>query len=526
MPEFNTSSASVSAPADAAVGTADNRWRIVVAACVVVTLGLIGLFWSTAEGMVYIWYNFETYTHGFIILPISLWLIWQKRRHLAAFTPQPTASLLVILVMGLIVWALARLTGVQVVEQAAFVGMIIASVASLIGLQVARFLAFPLLFLFFAVPMGEDLIPPMMEFTATFTVGALKLTGIPVYRDGLWFSLPSGDWSVVEACSGVRYLIASATLGVMYAYITYHTLWKRLLFIAMSIIVPILANGVRAYIIVMIGHLSNMKYASGVDHLIYGWVFFGIVMFILFWVGSFWQEDQAPPEKEIPPRRDVAGAIGAQTATIVVGTLLFASVAVALTQRAENVDAHLVGKFTAPDAIGEWQLTAEGPGWTMQHQPTDHVLEATYRRGDQAVDLFVALFPQQTQGAEAISKGNQISENLVRSVNLGRETVSLGADSVDANRLRAIIPVEGGAREHLVWQWYRVAGHSVTNRYAGKAWEAIARIYPGRADGAWIAVATPAGELDVTEAGKRLADFTAALGPEIAAEIDRFIGGE
>ena len=103
------------------------------------------------------------------------------------------------------------------------------------------------------------------------TLEALKLTGIPVYREGLWFSLPTGDWSVVKACSGVRYLIASVTLGVMYAYITYHTLWKRLLFILMSLVIPILANGIRAYIIVMIGHLSNLEYATGVDHMVYVW---------------------------------------------------------------------------------------------------------------------------------------------------------------------------------------------------------------------------------------------------------------
>ena len=162
---------------------------------------------------------------------------------------------------------------------------------------------FPLLFLFFAVPMGEDLTPPMMEFTATFTVEALKLSGIPVYRDGLWFSLPSGNWSVVEACSGVRYLIAAFTLGFVYAYITYHTLWKRVLFVILSVVVPILANGLRAYMIVMIGHLSKMEYATGVDHLIYGWIFFGVVMFVLFWIGSYWQEEDRPPRLDDRPLR-------------------------------------------------------------------------------------------------------------------------------------------------------------------------------------------------------------------------------
>src|SRR5205823_2344152 len=47
--------------------------------------------------------------------------------------------------------------------------------------------------------------------------------------------------------------------------------------------------------IVMIGHLSGMELATGVDHIIYGWLFFGLVMFIMFWVGSFWREDTDAP---------------------------------------------------------------------------------------------------------------------------------------------------------------------------------------------------------------------------------------
>ena len=98
---------------------------------------------------------------------------------------------------------------------------------------------------------------------------------------------------MVEACSGVRYLISSITLGCLYAYLTYRSTLRRALFIGLSIVVPIIANGLRAYMIVMIGHLSGMELATGVDHLIYGWLFFGLVMFVMFWIGSFWREDVA-----------------------------------------------------------------------------------------------------------------------------------------------------------------------------------------------------------------------------------------
>ena len=501
-----------------------SRWQTTLIACVVVFCALLALFWPTALGMVSIWYNFDTYTHGFLILPLSIWLIWQKRSHLAAFTPQPTQSLLALMAGGLFVWALARLTGVVVIEQLAFVGILITALASILGWQVSKFLAFPLLFLLFAVPMGEDLVPPMMEFTATFTVGALKLTGIPVYRDGLWFSLPTGEWSVVEACSGVRYLIASVTLGFMYAYITYHTLWKRLLFIAMSALVPIFANGVRAYMIVMIGHLSEMEYATGVDHLIYGWFFFGIVMFILFWIGSYWQEDQAAPTFVAPLRTMSSESAERQVFLVSAVALVLAGLTVFGTWQAAGVNVQMAAKLSPPEAVGQWHLSEESAPWSVASQTTDHVVETSYLRGEDQVQLFVVLFPNQRQGSEAVSQSNKISDELVRSVRHGTRTVDVGDRQIPVKVSKAIIPVDGQRREYLVWQWYRLAGRNLINAYEGKAWEAIARIYPGRADGAWIAVATPLSLQAEEDAEKRLASFAATIFPGVELAIDTALG--
>ncbi len=502
-----------------------SRWRVTLFASVVAFFALLLLFQDTVHGMVYTWYNFDTYTHGFLILPLSLWLIWQRRRHLAGFTPMPTPAFLLLVAGGLVVWVLARLTGVLVVEQLAFVGIVITTLASILGWQVAKFLAFPLLFLFFSVPMGEDLVSPMMEFTATFTVEALRLSGIPVYRDGLWFSLPSGNWSVVEACSGVRYLIASVTLGVVYAYITYHTLWKRLLFIALSAIVPIFANGLRAYIIVMIGHLSKMEYATGADHLIYGWLFFGVVMFILFWMGSYWQETQEPPRYVPPPRSHRPGRQGPRTLIVLLVALAGASLAVFAADRAERAQIEMATALHAPQRAGNWRLSAATPPWSADHLPTEHQIEAVYSDGDSTMQLYVVLFPNQRQGQEAINSQNRLAADLHRSVDRGPGVLTLGDGQIAVRRMRAVITVDGAEREYLVWQWYRVAGRGLINRYEGKAWEALSRIYPGRADGAWIALATPLSDganIDAVET--RLADFATRVTPRVNDAIDRALG--
>ena len=121
-----------------------------------------------------------------------------------------------------------------------------------------------------------------------------------MYREGLQFIIPSGSWSVVEACSGIRYLIASITVGCIFAYLSYRSLrqapgcsfwWPSL--------VPLVANWVRAYLIVMLGHLSGNELATGVDHLIYGWVFFGVVIMAMLLIGARW----ADPEMASVPHR-------------------------------------------------------------------------------------------------------------------------------------------------------------------------------------------------------------------------------
>lgn len=269
-----------------------------------VCLAVLAIYLPTFASMVAIWMVSDTFAHGFLIAPISLWLVWRDRARLAQIPVAPCYPALVLVLGAAALWLIAHLVSVQVVQQIAVVSVLIAALWTLLGTAMVRALMFPLGFLFLAVPMGIGLEPPMMDLTAEYTVWLVRLSGVPVYRENLFFMLPSGNWSVVEACSGVRYLIASFTLGLLYAYLSYRSPWRRGLFVLAAIIVPIVANVLRAYGIVMIGHLSDMQLATGVDHLIYGWVFFGVVMLLLFWIGGFWQESDQEAGlsgRQLPP---------------------------------------------------------------------------------------------------------------------------------------------------------------------------------------------------------------------------------
>ena len=273
-------------------------WRAALPALIVALLAIIGLYWPTAVDMAAIWWRSETFAHGMLVLPIVLYMVWTRRRELAVLEPRGTvAGLGLLLLLGL-GWLVADAAEVVVVQQFVLVGLLQATVYVLLGGRVVWAIAFPLAYLLFAVPVGEALIPPLQRLTAWFAVGGLRWTGIPVLWEGLYIVVPSGSFEVAEACSGLRYLIASVALGFLYAYLSYRGFWRRLAFIALSVAMPLVANGIRAYGIVMIAHLSDMKYAVGFDHLIYGWFFFGVVVLLMFWIGSFWRE---PADLTSPP---------------------------------------------------------------------------------------------------------------------------------------------------------------------------------------------------------------------------------
>jgi exosortase A len=268
------------------------RWS----AAAIVWIAAFGLvlivYLPTWREMIGLWGSTDSYTHGPMVPLISGWLIWRLRSTLFnRHTPSPSTLGAASLIACALMWALGDLIQVAAIRHFAVMLMVIALTYAVFGVSIFKAIFFPLFFLLFAVPFGDFLTEPMMEQTADFTVLALQWSGIPVYREARHIQIPTGNWAVVEACSGTRYLIASVMLGSLFAYLFYRSARKRMLFAAASIIIPIIGNWVRAYLIVMVGHLSKNQYGVGADHVLFGWVFFGVLIYAMFAIGARWRED-------------------------------------------------------------------------------------------------------------------------------------------------------------------------------------------------------------------------------------------
>ncbi|MBI1284106.1 MAG: exosortase A [Thiobacillus sp.] len=504
--------------------TARNGWLLPGVLALGSLLLLTAMFWPTFHSMVEVWERSETFTHGFLIFPISAWLIWRKRHALARIEPRTDLRGLVLLALAGAGWLLADAGSVNVVAQYAFIAILIAAIWTLLGWEVVCASFFPLMFLFFAVPVGEFLIQPLMGVTADITVTMLQATGIPVYREGTFFSIPSGDWSVVEACSGLRYLIASVTLGSLYAYLTYRSWKRRLLFSIVAIIVPVFANSGRAYIIVMIGHLSGMKYAVGIDHLIYGWVFFGLVMLLLFWIGSFWREDDQPePDVGDLTRKAVAQTTPRPALPVALTVLL---VAVVWPAYATWLDMRPL------PAMPELQIEAQQgwlPGdpfttWAPHWVGADRQLRQPYTREGRSVLLGLDYYVTQRQDAELINSQNfMIRQNDPEWSNVGEAVadVQIGGQ---AHKVRQAKLRGSNGQRLLVWQWNLINQRPVVSDYQAKMILALDRVRLKRDDGLSVVIATPYEDNDIESAVDTLAGFAADMAPAIGRTLDQVDG--
>ncbi|NWG40065.1 MAG: exosortase A [Hydrogenophilaceae bacterium] len=499
----------------ATLPAAGNSWPKAALIAGLLLTAIFILYWPTFHSMLEIWERSETFAHGYLIFPISAWLIWRKRYHLTQIEPRPDWRGLVFLVLAGAGWLLADAGSVKVVAQYAFIALLIAAIWAVLGSRVVRAIFFPLAFLLFAVPVGEFLIAPLMEFTADFTVKALQLTGIPVYREGTFFSIPSGDWSVVEGCSGLRYLIASITLGVLYAYLTYRSWKKRLIFSISSLIVPVIANGFRAYMIVMIAHLSDMKLALGVDHFIYGWVWFGIVMLILFWIGSFWREDEEHLKYPVSSGEETER--GQENP----GRFILMAMAVLMLSMLSPLYSAWLNKH-ADLEVARIEVTTNG-GWQLKDMPTtdwhprwlgaDQQIRGNYQLGGERVFMEVNYYRSQRQDRELINSQNVfIPQKHPLWSNVGEENkrviVHGKALTVRQAKLRSF------DQRLLAWQWNLIDGSMVTNDYVAKFKLALNKIIGNGDEGVAIIIATPYLN-DLGPAEKTLSNFMASLQTEI-----------
>jgi len=455
------------------------------------------VYQDALAGMEAIWARSDTFAHGYFILPLCLWLLWRDKKHLLTCSIQPSWLALPPLVVSLFVGLFAYAADINVLGQLSAVTSLIFLLWMLIGNKQAWHYRFPLAYLLFAVPMGENLIPWLQDVTAWFTVFFLKLNGIPVYVDGLYIQIPTGMFEVAVACSGIRYLIASAAVGALYGHLTYNKTHKQIIFFVFAITLPILANGIRAYGIVAIAYYSDMEYATGADHLVYGWLFFGLIIMLMFWIGGFFAD------KEIDTA-DVANVIVTENNNIKFSavytyitaiTLSFLVIIFYLLQSIPTINNASKAKINI-EAIN---LASENKDVTDSSWGINfsNALHKVHQEKSSGLEVFRAVYGnKQTQG-EMISWDN-ITHNHDRWTIVNSEKISINDKPVMLVHLRSI---NGYPRSYLFQ--YKIGDFYTVNKNKAKlmqAWNSLSR----QSDVSEIRAISLAGQVDIDMAKNQL----------------------
>lgn len=278
------------------------------------------VFRAEIVSAVNVWLNSDAYNHCFLVVPVALYLASERWRRIAATPPHPAPWLVLLAIPAALAWFVANRLGIMEAQQLMAMTLLQVMVIAIIGVAAWRTLAAPLLYLYFLVPFGEFLVPPLQNLVIHFATKGLTLIGIPTYSNGIVIEIPEGSFMVHTACSGLRFLIASAAFGVLYACVMYVSPLRRLVFSLLAVALAIVGNCFRVLGTILIAHWIGNAQAVEANHVIWGWGFYVVLGAILVAVGYGFREDQrfGPPPAPAPSARIGAIATVALAAIILV----------------------------------------------------------------------------------------------------------------------------------------------------------------------------------------------------------------
>jgi exosortase A len=375
---------------------------------------LLLLFWRDTADIIGIWWNSSTFNHCLIIVPILAWLVAQRRHQLAQLTPHGYWPALLYIAAGGLGWLLGDAAGVALARHAGLIMMLQGSVAAILGLNVFRGMVFPLFYMFFLIPFGEEFVPILQTVTAKMCMVMLGWTGIPAYIDGIFITTPNGYFKVAEACAGVMFLVAMVAYGALVANLCFQRWSRRISFMAVCVVVPIIANGIRAFGTIYIAEHVGIEFAKGFDHVFYGWIFFAIVIAIVMAIGWRFFDKAAdavafdPATLQGAPTRRITTSAAAFLVVLLGAFPLFWSgiMAAAISPLPAQIPAPLVNG---------WQVISYQPSkqWLPHFAGASYQNIIRYRNASgQNVDMAIALYDRQTEGRELVGFGNGATDTI------------------------------------------------------------------------------------------------------------------
>jgi len=239
-----------------------------------VVAAFIAVYFPAWKNLVLTWSSQDEYSHGFLIVPLALYIAWQKKDKLAVIQPKPSNWGLGVVIVSLLCYLVAQFGEILTLSSLCLVTTVAGILLYFFGFSILKELLFPISLLLFMIPIPaqiySSLTIPLQLLVSEVSVGVAQLFGVPIYREGNVLHLPDRTLQVVQACSGLRSMVSILTLSLIIGYFTLKSSVSRTILFFFGIPAAILANIVRVLVLIGSFHYFSFDLTSGTAHTVLG----------------------------------------------------------------------------------------------------------------------------------------------------------------------------------------------------------------------------------------------------------------
>ena len=353
-----------------------------------------------------IWLQQETYSHGWFVAILTGVFLVRAASRKEFFSTKGVWSGLLILLLGEVVWFVARAASVQSVEFAALPVILLGAIGSAFGLQALIRSAWPVGLLYWAIPIWDAATGTAQNVTIWVVSKLLGMTNITAFVEGSTVFVRAGQFEIARGCSGIHYIVVASALGAIYGYLFLRDNRLRAVCIGVGVLAAAVLNWLRVFIIVVAGDKTDMQhYLVSVDHYWFGWILFALMVYPLLLLFRLIEQEDG---ERRPGRSQQSSEQGysVTAAGWVTAVLVVVLVPVSFSHTQERARGLPVPEIELPAQVAGWSLVGPASNWSEAFPGASSEVAAIYESHHVRVNVYRNLYVFQEEGAELISEGN------------------------------------------------------------------------------------------------------------------------
>ena len=448
-------------------------------------------FSETISLLINYWVSDSSYSHGPLIACISLYLfIWHHKLQLYKTKTKAMPFAIPIFMAALFIWWSGTAISIQVLQVTSLPLILLSIFYCLWGKEVLRIALFPVLFIYLSIPVWTIILSPLQNMTLWINAELISIVGIPAFIEGTNVHIPAGIFSIEHGCAGLKYFLSSLSTILLMTHLSKATIQVKFLVIALAILIALIANWTRVFLIIVIGHNSNMQHSIVNDHSNFGWLIFAIFFLPLILschkillINSVKSTNTPLNTLSTSPEESVKKHTRKQ--------LFIAIIILALTLLTTNLLSPLKIKSTNPSKnIQLPEINTNWNGPLMLHDEIelpifygfDEMASGIYRTNNLTAKVAVIKYQNQQQGSELIHYENNLYDEDQWDI-IEHETIILVEDnngnknSINKKTLQS----NNKKGKRHIYYWYRIGQFQTSSKIEAKLLQ-IPSLLNGRSD--------------------------------------------